>query len=240
MNQKVRGVIEAGGGTLLKVDNWGKRKLAYEVKKQLKGIYLFFSYLGTAGLVEEVERNLRLTDSVIRYYSVKIAENVDPAARTTELTDESFAKAATPGPDEEEIATGQAEVALAVRRRRRARSTSKRPCSAASTSPAAAAEGRVSHGTHGRSRRQRASAADAGGDDKKRPVGRRKQCKFCADEAIKIDYKDASLLKYFITDRGKLVPRRLTGNCAKHQRAIAVAVNRARMIALMPFAVTGA
>jgi small subunit ribosomal protein S6 len=103
VNQKVRGVIESGGGTLLKIDNWGKRKLAYEVKKQLKGIYLFFSYLGTAGLLEEVERNLRLTDSVIRYYSVKIAENVDPAARTSEFT-----KAATPGPDEEEIATGQA------------------------------------------------------------------------------------------------------------------------------------
>src|SRR3954465_12816079 len=50
VNLKVRGVIETGGGTLLKVDNWGKRKLAYEVKKQLKGIYLFFSYLGTAGL----------------------------------------------------------------------------------------------------------------------------------------------------------------------------------------------
>ena len=64
-------------------------------------------------------------------------------------------------------------------------------------------------------------------------------CKFCADETIKIDYKDAALLKYFITDRGKLVPRRMTGNCAKHQREIAVAVNRARMIALMPFAVTG-
>ena len=110
VNQKVRGVIEAGGGTLLKIDNWGKRKLAYEVKKQLKGIYLFFSYLGTAGLLEEVERNLRLTDSVIRYYSVKIAENVDPAARTSEFTEEAFTKAATPGPDEEEIATGQANV----------------------------------------------------------------------------------------------------------------------------------
>jgi len=110
VNQKIRGIIEAGGGRLLKVDNWGKRKLAYEVKKQLKGIYLFFSYLGTSGLVEEVERNLRLTDSVIRYYSVKMAENVDPAERTTEVTDESFTKAATPGPDEEAIATGQAEV----------------------------------------------------------------------------------------------------------------------------------
>ena len=110
VNQKVRGVIESGGGTLLKIDNWGKRKLAYEVKKQLKGIYLFFSYLGTAGLLEEVERNLRLTDSVIRYYSVKIAENVDPAVRTSDFTEEAFTKAATPGPDEEEIATGQASV----------------------------------------------------------------------------------------------------------------------------------
>jgi small subunit ribosomal protein S6 len=109
VNQKIRTVIETGGGTLLKVDNWGKRKLAYEVKKQLKGIYLFFAYLGTAGIVEEVERNLRLTDSVIRYYSVKIAENVDGAARTSEVTEESFAKASTPGPDEEAIATGQAE-----------------------------------------------------------------------------------------------------------------------------------
>jgi small subunit ribosomal protein S18 len=77
------------------------------------------------------------------------------------------------------------------------------------------------------------------GDGKRKPMGRRRSCKFCADTNIKIDYKDASLLKYFITDRGKLVPRRLSGNCAKHQRAIATSVNRARMIALMPFSVTG-
>jgi small subunit ribosomal protein S6 len=107
-NTKIRGVVEAGGGTLLKIENWGRRKLAYEVKKQLKGIYIFFRYLGNAGLVEEVERNLRLTDSVIRQYSVKIAENVDAATRTTEVTDELFANAAVPGPDEEAIATGQA------------------------------------------------------------------------------------------------------------------------------------
>ena len=108
VNTRIKGVIEGMGGKIIKVDNWGKRKLAYEVQKQLKGIYLFFSYLGTAGLVEELERNLRLTDSVIRYYSVKIAENVDPAARTSEFTEEAFTKASTPGPDEEEIATGQA------------------------------------------------------------------------------------------------------------------------------------
>jgi small subunit ribosomal protein S6 len=107
-NSKIRGVLEAGGGTLLKIENWGRRKLAYEVKKQLKGIYIFFRYLGNPGLVEEIERNLHLTDSVIRQYSVKIAENVDPATRTSEVTDELFANASVPGPDEEAIATGQA------------------------------------------------------------------------------------------------------------------------------------
>jgi small subunit ribosomal protein S18 len=68
---------------------------------------------------------------------------------------------------------------------------------------------------------------------------RRKVCRFCADKKIGIDYKDPQLLKYFITDRGKIIPRRISGNCATHQRRIGVAVKRARMIALMPFAVTG-
>jgi small subunit ribosomal protein S6 len=108
VNTKVRGVVEGGGGKLLKIENWGRRKLAYEVKKQLKGIYLFWRYLGDPGLVEEVERNLRLTDSVIRYYSVKVAGNVDVATATTEMTEETFAGASVPGPDEEAIATGQA------------------------------------------------------------------------------------------------------------------------------------
>jgi small subunit ribosomal protein S6 len=108
VNTKMRGVVEGGGGKLLKIENWGRRKLAYEVKKQLKGIYLFWRYLGDPGLVEEVERNLRLSDQVIRYYSVKVADNVDVATATVEMTDETFANAAVPGPDEEAIATGQA------------------------------------------------------------------------------------------------------------------------------------
>jgi small subunit ribosomal protein S6 len=108
VNTKIRGVIEAGGGRLMKVENWGRRKMAYEVKKQLKGVYLFWRFLGDAGLVEEVERNLRLSDQVIRYYSVKVAENVDVASRTTEVTDETFANASVPAADEEAIATGQA------------------------------------------------------------------------------------------------------------------------------------
>lgn len=69
--------------------------------------------------------------------------------------------------------------------------------------------------------------------------GRSRACRFCADEKIKIDYKDVGLLRYFVTDRGKLVPRRISGCCARHQREIATAVRRARMIALVPFTATG-
>ncbi len=64
---------------------------------------------------------------------------------------------------------------------------------------------------------------------------RRKVCRFCADKKTTIDYKDPKLLKYFITERGKIVPRRISGNCARHQREIAAAIKRARHIALLPF-----
>lgn len=69
----------------------------------------------------------------------------------------------------------------------------------------------------------------------RRRGGKRKICRFCADAEVVIDYKDANQLKYFISDRGKIVPRRISGNCALHQRAITTAIKRARNIALMPF-----
>ncbi len=108
VNQRIKQVIEQLEGKIIKLDNWGKRKLAYEVKGQLKGIYLYWRYLGNAGTVDEIERNLRMLDPVIRYYTVKIDEDVTPDARPTEITDETWTKAATTGPDEEEIVTGQA------------------------------------------------------------------------------------------------------------------------------------
>ena len=64
---------------------------------------------------------------------------------------------------------------------------------------------------------------------------RRKVCRFCVDKTVEIDYKDPQTLRYFITDRGKIVPRRVSGNCARHQRKVAVAIKRSRKIALMPY-----
>ncbi len=65
--------------------------------------------------------------------------------------------------------------------------------------------------------------------------GRRKVCAFCADKVEHIDYKDTNVLRKFITERGKILPRRISGNCAKHQRMLTTAVKRARNIALLPF-----
>ncbi len=64
---------------------------------------------------------------------------------------------------------------------------------------------------------------------------RRKICRFCADSSLVIDYKDSRSLRYFTTERGKIIPRRISGNCAKHQRILTVAIKRARNIALLPY-----
>jgi small subunit ribosomal protein S18 len=64
---------------------------------------------------------------------------------------------------------------------------------------------------------------------------RRKFCKFCADTSLTIDYKDPETLRHYVTERYKIVPARVTGTCARHQRALTTAVKRARVLALLPF-----
>ena len=64
---------------------------------------------------------------------------------------------------------------------------------------------------------------------------RRKPCRLCENKIILIDYKDDKLLRRFLLERGKIVPRRVTGNCAKHQRMLTTAIKRARILAMLPF-----
>jgi small subunit ribosomal protein S18 len=88
-------------------------------------------------------------------------------------------------------------------------------------------------------------ARGRGGDDKKTDgkggqrrglFRRRKVCKFCADKIDDINYKDVKLLTGFVPERGKVLPRRISGTCAKHQRGLRIAIVRARQIALLPYA----
>ncbi len=76
-------------------------------------------------------------------------------------------------------------------------------------------------------------------DDKRggRAFGRRKVCRYCAEKTLKVDFKDQAALKYFVTERGKIIPRRISGNCAKHQREVAKAIKQSRGLALIPYLV---
>ncbi len=71
---------------------------------------------------------------------------------------------------------------------------------------------------------------------RRRSYHRQKICKFCADKVVTIDFKDIKRLRGFVTDRGKIIPRRISGNCARHQRQLTRAIKRSRNIAFLPFA----
>jgi small subunit ribosomal protein S18 len=86
----------------------------------------------------------------------------------------------------------------------------------------------------GEDRRSAPSRGDRGSMGGRRKYYRRKVCKVCIGK-VKVDYKDADTLRRFTTERGKILPRRITGTCAKHQRLVAREVKRARALALLPF-----
>ncbi len=71
--------------------------------------------------------------------------------------------------------------------------------------------------------------------NKKRGRRKKKVCAFCVDKATSIDYKDVAKLRRYVSERGKILPRRITGNCAKHQRLLTTAIKRARHVALMAY-----
>lgn len=98
---KMQTVFEKFGARLIKIENWGNRTLAYPIKRSATGIYLYWRYLGGSDIVQEFERNLRLTDAVLRYYTVKIDEDVDATARPSEITEDLLENISEPPPEPE-------------------------------------------------------------------------------------------------------------------------------------------
>ncbi len=107
--ERVQGVVEKQSGNLIKIDSWGMRVLAYPIEHQRKGIYLYWRYLGGSDMVAEVERNMRLSDRVMRFYSVRVDDDVDPNARPSEIDEELLDAVSEPGPDPDELARQAAE-----------------------------------------------------------------------------------------------------------------------------------
>lgn len=134
--ERMQGVFGEQGGRLIKIDSWGTRILAFPVRHERKGIYLYWRYLGGSDTVAEFERLLGLSDKVIRFYTIKVDEDVDPEARPSEVTDELLDAAAEPGPDPEELARQAAEEAA----RLAAEEAAKAEAEAAAQQPAAEGE----------------------------------------------------------------------------------------------------
>lgn len=88
-------------GRLTKVDNWGKRKLAYPIRRHTRGVFVYLRYLGFSDMVAEVERNLRMLDSVIRHQTIQVQDEVDPAVVTVDPEEVKFRRLEVT-PDEEE------------------------------------------------------------------------------------------------------------------------------------------
>lgn len=92
----------------------------------------------------------------------------------------------------------------------------------------------MAHG-HGKSGDRGRGRADRAGGQRRSLFRRRKVCKFCVDKIDVIDYKDVKLIGPFVPERGKILPRRISGTCAMHQRKLQTAIKRARQIALLPY-----
>ncbi len=89
---RVAEVVERGGGKLVKVEAWGRRKLAYPVAKQRRGVYVYVKFVGGGGLVQELERNLKLQDAVLKFQTVTLRDQVDVAALTIDPEEVKFAR----------------------------------------------------------------------------------------------------------------------------------------------------
>ena len=225
-DEQVTGDARAGAehrrpmdGTIEKTENWGRRKLAYEIGHHKEGVYVLEVIEGTGELMRELDRRLKVVDQVIRHLIVRVDEEQRVVERTRTSGSRRCGAAASRAvcrPHPEAVGDGRG-------RQRR------------STTTIDSTRWRYSHAIW--SKKIAAAAAAASGDktrggDKARASGvrlfrRRKVCKFCADKIDDINYKDVKLLAAFVPERAKVLPRRISGTCAKHQRKLRVAIMRA-------------
>lgn len=98
---KMQGVFEKYNARLIKIENWGSRTLAFPIKRSPTGIYLYWRFLGGSDIVHEFERNLQIAESVLRYYTVRVEDDVDPDARPSEMTEDLLQAVAEPPPEPE-------------------------------------------------------------------------------------------------------------------------------------------
>jgi small subunit ribosomal protein S6 len=111
---KAKTIFTTQGSRLQKFDNWGLRTLAYPIARSAKGVYLYLRYLGGSDVVQEFERNLRITENVLRFLTVRVDDDVDPDARPSSVTDAEIDELAEPGEDPIDVERRRQEEAAAA------------------------------------------------------------------------------------------------------------------------------
>ena len=213
------------GATVDKLDKWGKRRLAYKVDKYREGSYVLIQFTAGPEAVKEFERRMRVSDIVLKFLTVRIDETLKRLEKRKKQRDERAAK---------RVVTAERPLRPSRRRVRRAHVTE-----AAVATPGLPKEEIIHAGIKGRpgSAGQRPTGGDkAVATQKKQFFRRKKVCRFCVEKIDDINYKDVKMLHAFVAERGKIVPRRISGVCAPHQRRLTDAIKKARNIALLPFA----
>ena len=226
--EQLKTQLTTAGGTVDKVDKWGKRRLAYRVDKYREGSYVLFQFTGGPETVKEFERRLRVSDLVLKFLTVRIDETLKRLDKRKKERDKRAAKRAaqapaTPAPAQPSL---EQQMTGSDRRTGDARPAGRRRLSDGGiqeedAGSAVAAPHRRRQG--GRHAEEAIFPAQEG-------------CRFCVEKIDDINYKDMKLLHAFVAERGKIVPRRISGVCAPHQRRLTDAIKKARNIALLPFA----
>ncbi|HEY4016918.1 MAG TPA: 30S ribosomal protein S6 [Polyangiaceae bacterium] len=99
---RVADAVDREHGKLVKVETWGRRRLAYPIRKHRRGVYVYLKYVGAGGMVAEIERNLKLQDAVVKYMTVQTADHVDLASLQIDPEETKLAKLEPPAEDEKE------------------------------------------------------------------------------------------------------------------------------------------
>ncbi len=229
--------IAVNGGNVDKSEKWGVRKLAYRVQKRNEGFYVLLQFTAKPETVRELERRLRVTDSVMKFLTVRVDEKMKKMEKRKKAREKRAARKPA-------ACRGGAEPAFRRacdgRRGRTRRPSARRAHARCAGRKRKRCKETIMAETKRRTAHQRDRMRPTGGDKaiatKKQYFRRKKVCRFCVEKIDDINYKDVRLLTSFISERGKIVPRRISGVCTPHQRRLSQAIKQARNIALIPFA----
>ena len=217
LTTQMTGIVEGLGGKVTKTENWGVRSLTYRMNKNRKAHFVLMNIEAPSAAVTEIERQERISEDVIRYLTVRVEEHEEGPSAMMRKADRDRER-----DDRGGGFRGDREGGFRGDR-----------------------EGGGFRGDRG-PRRPREDAVEASGRGvrtmaeagARRPFfRRRKTCPFTGPNAPKIDYKDSKLLMRYVSERGKIVPSRITAVSAKKQRELARAIKRSRFLGLLPYVI---